>query len=84
MLPIKFEDFNGPDWTVPHNGRQVSQIGTSIRNCEPGSNTNSPCVSLPARRPEEGLPVNMELFALTGDDRRLLAVARRVEDFITN
>jgi len=24
MLPCKIDDFVGPDWTVPHNGRQVS------------------------------------------------------------
>lgn len=51
----------------------------SIQNTDPASNINAPCVSLPARHASEGLPVNMELMALAGNDRKLLAIARAVE-----
>jgi Asp-tRNA(Asn)/Glu-tRNA(Gln) amidotransferase A subunit family amidase len=37
---------------------------------------------MPAKRIEDGLPVNMELCALSGEDKRLIAVAKRIEKIL--
>lgn len=79
MLPFKNEDLIGPEFIVPHNGRNVSQLVKSMQNTAPASIVNYPCVSLPARNYEEGLKVGMELCAKTGNDKKLLAIAKAVE-----
>lgn len=80
MLPPKFEDISKDDFTIMHNGKRVSQLLKSINNVDPGSNTNSPAITLPVMPPEVGvLPVGMEVMALTHEDRKLIAIARAVE-----
>ena len=72
----------GDDATTDLNGRQVPTFLTVIRNTGPGSTAGMPAVSLPAATTGTGLPVGLSLEAAPGGDRRLLAVARAVEDLL--
>jgi Asp-tRNA(Asn)/Glu-tRNA(Gln) amidotransferase A subunit family amidase len=62
-----------------HNGRDVSVFGMSVRNTGPGSVAGMPSISLPGGRSRTGLPIGLSLEAYSGNDDRLLAVARAVE-----
>lgn len=80
LLPVKVDDFKGPDFTIEHNGKTYVQVLKSIQNCDIGSNTNSPCITMPDRHYMSGsFPVNMEVCTVSGEDKKLIAVARRVE-----
>jgi Asp-tRNA(Asn)/Glu-tRNA(Gln) amidotransferase A subunit family amidase len=68
---------------VTHNGKKVPQLAKSIHNTTPAAVVNFPCISLPARDPRVGLPINMELCAPTGDDSKLIAIAKAVEKVIS-
>ncbi|MEO3999477.1 indoleacetamide hydrolase [Mesorhizobium sp. CAU 1732] len=70
----------GDDETVELNGRRVPTFPTFIRNTDPASNAGIPGISLPAGLTRGGLPVGMELDGPAGSDRRLLAIARAVEE----
>jgi mandelamide amidase len=70
----------GQDATVELNGRQVSTLLTYIRHTDPGSNAGIPGVSVPIGLTSDGLPVGLELDGRAGSDRRLLAIARGVEE----
>jgi len=79
MLPFKINDWNGPELKGFHNGREVKHFEKTTHNTRVTTNLNFPCISLPARRPTEGLPVGMELSVQTGEDKRLVGIARVVE-----
>jgi Asp-tRNA(Asn)/Glu-tRNA(Gln) amidotransferase A subunit family amidase len=70
----------GQDETVELNGRQVSTLLTYIRHTDPGSNAGIPGVSVPIGLTGGGLPVGLELDGPAGSDRRLLAIAKAVEE----
>lgn len=72
----------GEDETVELNGRRVPTFATYIRNTDPGSNAGIPGISIPAGLTRSGLPVGMELDGPVGSDRRLLAIARDMEEAI--
>eukprot|EP00347_Sterkiella_histriomuscorum_P014026 403362442 len=82
ILPVKLEGYKGPDYLIPHNGKMIPQLPISIKNTDPASNCNNPALSIPARQPEEGLPVNMEFMCQTGQDKKLISIGRVVENFI--
>ena len=82
MLPVKIDDYKGPNWEVKHNDNNVIQFLKSIQNTDIASNCNNPCIAIPAKKIEEGLPVSMELMALTGEDKKLIAIAKSVEKYI--
>ncbi len=68
----------GQDESVELNGKQESTFLTYIRNTDLGSNVGAPGISLPC--PTDGsLPVGIELDALPGRDRQLLAIALAAE-----
>ncbi len=46
-----------------------------IANCEPATVVGLPCISLPLAQTPDEIPVGIELQFAAGDDRRLLAVA---------
>jgi len=79
MLPFKIDDWTGPELKGIHNGKEVKHFEKSTHNSRVISNLNFPSISLPTRKPGEGLPVGMEVAAPTGDDRRLIAIARVIE-----
>lgn len=66
--------------TVELNGREVSTFRTYVRNTAVGSAAGIPGVVVPAGLTSNGLPVGIELGAPSGGDRRLLAIARAVEE----
>jgi mandelamide amidase len=66
--------------TVKLNGREVSTFRTYVRNSAVGSAAGIPGVVVPAGLTSNGLPVGIELDAPSGGDRRLLAIAKAVED----
>jgi mandelamide amidase len=68
--------------TMLHGGRRVPTFETLIRNTDASSNAGLPCISLPAGRTPDGLPVGLELVGTAGADRTLLAMARAVQDML--
>lgn len=72
----------GEDETVELNGARVPTFATYIRNTDPASNAGIPGISLPAGLTRDGLPVGMELDGPAGSDRRLLEIARAVEEAV--
>lgn len=72
----------GEDETVELNGRRVPTFATYIRNTDPGSNAGIPGISLPAGLTRDGLPVGIELDGPFRSDRRLLGIARAMEEVL--
>jgi indoleacetamide hydrolase len=72
----------GEDETVELNGRRVPTFAIYIRNTDPASNAGIPGISLPAGLTREGLPVGIELDGPFRSDRRLLSIARAIEEAI--
>lgn len=72
----------GEDDSVMLNGSAVPTFATYIRNTDPGSNAGIPGISLPAGLTPEGLPVGIEIDGPSGADRRLLALACRIESVL--
>jgi Asp-tRNA(Asn)/Glu-tRNA(Gln) amidotransferase A subunit family amidase len=68
------------DETTELNGRKVSTFRTYVRNSAVGSAAGIPGIVVPAGLTSDGLPVGIELDAPAGRDRRLLAIARAVEE----
>jgi Asp-tRNA(Asn)/Glu-tRNA(Gln) amidotransferase A subunit family amidase len=69
----------GQDETVELNGEQVPTFMTYIRNADPSSNAGTPSITIPVGLTESGLPVGVMIEAASGSDRRLLAVAKSLE-----
>ncbi len=72
----------GEDETVQLNGQPAPTFATFIRNTSPGSVAGIPGISLPAAMTAAGLPVGLELDGPSGDDARLLSIARAVESVL--
>ena len=72
----------GHDETVELNGQRLPTFAAFIRNTDPGSNAGVPGVSIPVGLTSHGLPVGLELDGPEGSDRRLLEIARTLEDVI--
>ena len=70
----------GEDETVELGGETVPTFPTFIRNTDPGSIAGIPGISIPAGLSADGLPIGIELDGPAGSDRRLLAVARALEE----
>ncbi|MEM7278036.1 MAG: indoleacetamide hydrolase [Pseudomonadota bacterium] len=68
--------------TVELNGEQVPTFPTYIRNTDPASIAGTPGISVPAGKTVSGLPVGIELDGKVNDDRKLLAIARAVEQLL--
>ena len=80
-LPCKIDQYN-EDFTTTHNGKKIPWFTKSIQNTVFSPSLNFPSISMPVSVPEggSGMPVNMELCSDTGNDRRLLAVAKLIEE----
>ncbi len=68
--------------TVWLNGEQVPTLPSYIHNTDPASIAALPGISLPVGLTTSGLPVGMEIDGPEQSDRRLLAVARVLEEII--
>jgi mandelamide amidase len=72
----------GDDDTVALGGQRVPTFATYIRNTDPSSNAGVPGISIPAGLTADGLPVGLELDGPALGDRRLIALARAVEQVL--
>jgi Asp-tRNA(Asn)/Glu-tRNA(Gln) amidotransferase A subunit family amidase len=72
----------GDDDTVALGGNRVPTFATYIRNTDPSSNAGVPGISIPAGLTADGLPVGLELDGPALGDRRLIALARAVEQVL--
>lgn len=61
------------------NGRKLETFPTYIRNTDPASNAGIPAITIPAGLSSGGIPIGMEIDGRSGDDLRLLQVARAIE-----
>ncbi|WP_299981380.1 indoleacetamide hydrolase [uncultured Pseudoteredinibacter sp.] len=79
--PIK-----GSEETVTANedgsGSLLPTFPSYIQNTDPASNVGSPGISIPAGVSALGLPMAVELDGPIGSDRKLLAIAARVEKIL--
>lgn len=80
--PLPARPIAGSLETVELNGEQVPTFPTYIHNTDPASIAALPGISLPAGLTASGLPVGLEIDGPEQSDRRLLAVARTLEDII--
>lgn len=83
-MPMKIDDLHGPDWTVEHNGRKVPQVLLGLKNVEPASGSNCPAITLPFKTSDSDLPVGIELMTFTGEDQKLIAIARSIEKVLNS
>ncbi|CDW72721.1 UNKNOWN [Stylonychia lemnae] len=81
-LPFRFDDYNPQDHSVSHNGSRMNQLDITFQNSVLGSIVNGPCVTLPIQTVKGNLPVGLEIQSLTGDDKKLLAIAKYIEDVL--
>lgn len=77
LLPAR--PIEGSLETVELNGAQVPTFPTYIHNTDPASIAALPGISLPIGVTGSGLPVGLEIDGPEGSDRRLLAIASRLE-----
>lgn len=68
-------------WNFEVGGKSVTDL-VLARHTHPGSSAGLPGISLPMGLEPRGLPLGLELDAAPGNDRKLLALARRVEKVI--
>ncbi len=68
-------------WQFSVAGRTVNDVVLS-RNTYPASFAGLPGISIPMGLTKNGLPLGLELDGSSGNDRALLALARRVEQVI--
>jgi mandelamide amidase len=80
LLPAR--PIEGSIESVELNGVQVPTLPTYIHNTDPASIAALPGISLPVGLTASGLPVGMEIDGPEQSDRRLLAVARSLEQII--
>jgi Asp-tRNA(Asn)/Glu-tRNA(Gln) amidotransferase A subunit family amidase len=71
----------GQDETVSLNGEDVSTFDVFLRNTDHGSVIGAPGISMPAGL-AGNMPVGFELDGLPGHDKKLLAVARKIEEIV--
>ncbi len=84
IMPSKIEEIHGPDWTIEVKGERVSQFMLSAKNVDVASAANLPAITLPtsSMSNKDNMPIGMELASITGYDRKLIAVARSLENII--
>ena len=70
----------GQDELVEHLGEQVPTFGLYTRNTGQGTLLGAPMLTLPAPVPAGGLPVGITLQGARFDDRKLLALGRRLDE----
>lgn len=70
----------GEDETTVLNGEQVPTFPAFIHNTDADSTAGIPGISIPGGLTPGGLPVGLEIDGPEGGDRRLLAIARMIED----
>ena len=80
LLPAR--PIEGSLETVELNGEQVPTLPTYIHNTDPASIAALPGISLPVGLTASGLPVGMEIDGPEQSDRRLLAIAKTLEQII--
>ena len=80
VLPAR--PIEGSLQTVELNGEQVPTLQTYIHNTDPASIAALPGISLPVGLTAAGLPVGMEIDGPEQSDRRLLAIAKTLEDIL--
>lgn len=80
VLPAR--PIEGGMQTVELNGEQVPTFSSYIHNTDPASIAALPGISLPVGLTASGLPVGMEIDGPQQSDRRLLAIARTLEQIV--
>lgn len=66
--------------TVTVGGIETNVFAASIRNTDPGSTAGVPSLSIPVASP--GLPVGLGIEGVPDSDRRILAVARAIDNIV--
>ena len=70
----------GVDETVKHLGQEWAVILLVINNVDPASVAGLPGITMPCGRAKDsGVPFGIEIDTLTGNDERLIEVARSIE-----
>jgi len=82
--PITARNIDGILDGVTVNGELKDTFATYIQNTDAGSNAGLPGISIPISPSDEGLPIGMELDALTGQDDKLLSIALALELALSN
>ena len=84
LMPPKISDIHGPEWTIKHNGQQISQFLITTKNADVASVANLPAITLPSisKPSSSNMPIGIEIAGMTGRDRHLIAVARAIEKVV--
>ena len=64
------------------DGRHVNTVHTLIQNTSPGSFAGVPSLSLPLAAASNGLPIGIQIEALTSHDRLMFEIAAEVRDAV--
>ncbi|GAA1031343.1 MULTISPECIES: amidase family protein [Amycolatopsis] len=70
--------------TVEHLGSHVDAFELYTRNTTPGAMLGAPMVTFPLATPAAGLPVGLTIQGGRFDDRRVLLLAERIEETLSN
>ncbi|WP_051166579.1 amidase family protein [Amycolatopsis orientalis] len=70
--------------TVEHLGRRVDAFELYTQNTTPGAMLGAPMVTFPLATPAAGLPVGLTVQGGRFDDRRVLRLAERMADALSN
>ena len=55
-----------------------------LKNADIASSSNCPAITLPFKSNEINLPVGIEISALTGEDEKLIAIAKALETVLNS
>ncbi len=76
---VPIDPIKGTSTVTVNGGAPLDEFETFIRNCDPGSTTGLPGITLPIGLTKDGLPVGMALDGPVGSDQRLLSIGMSAE-----
>jgi len=79
---VPIDPVRGTSTVSVNGGAPLDEFATFIRNCDPGSTTGLPGITLPVGLTKGGLPVGMALDGPVGSDKRLLSIGLALEALI--
>ncbi len=83
-LPVTARLIQNESDTLRLNGVNMPTFNVLTRNTNPASLLGFPAITLPAGMASNDLPVGLEVTGVAGSDRKLIAIAMRLEQTINN